>query len=334
MINKTFIAATDFFGMILRSCYLDFKLRSLQDLRLVFYHGIGDGNSPSMRYLSDEISESLFIRHLDYLQEHYTILSIEEAVLKIKEPIREKPICSISFDDGLRSVFLKAYPHLKRKKIPFTIFINSPVVNNKKILWTHLLSYFIFHYTEKPIKEYCSIEANVDIFEWFRSNFSIVQREKIIGKLAQKFKENPKVIAQNEGLYLENGDMEKMLDFATFYSHTNNHVPLGCLSTEQIIKEIEHNLPKNFISFPFGMKTDYGLNAHQIALSNGHQYVVEVGNGINDPSEVKAKSLLSRVSLGSCKFSNMYSAIELRPLLKHKLQKLKPKMENFRFKAL
>jgi len=346
MLNKLILFLTNGIGFCLTFLKFDKKIRSHNDLRLVFYHGIGDKKSASMTYLSDEIPLSVFTSHLDYLQGKYHFLSLK-AALELSESNnlpREKPVGTISFDDGLRSVYSHAYPLLKERGIPFDVFINTAVVGNKDLLWLHALNYLLTTYGPEKIAG--SINKLIDsdipqspkdalgIERWARGNFEYFYESDIIGKLFEHYELNREEIAAKENLYLTWDNIEEMsANGVGFYSHTHRHFPLNALTKEDSVKtEIrqaydvmkENNKNNDFISFPFGMEVDYGKKSIQHALSLGHKFIVEVGDGLNSPDRIKDKNIMSRVGLGNTGASNseLYSAIEVRPLIKTKLKSL------------
>jgi peptidoglycan/xylan/chitin deacetylase (PgdA/CDA1 family) len=326
---------------------LDFEkyLRRKDDIRLVFYHGIGERTSPFMKYLDDEIPEDVFKHHLDYLLDKYTILSLENVIGLIEDNriIKDKPICSISFDDGLETVFTKAYPLLKERNIPFTVFLNTSVIGNNNLLWLHLMSYLLNYYKPQNISKILNelIDVNLpkvpqdatNIIKWCRKNYEYVSNKEILKRILHRFGLDIKKISNDGNMYLTWDQIDEMKCYnASFYSHTHNHAPLNIFSNKSIvIDEIgtslsimkEHgNNSELFVSFPFGMNVDYGKQAIEYAFALGHKYIVEVGNGINSYHRIIDKRILSRVCLGNINKSkaSLYSAIELRPLIKEKLK--------------
>jgi peptidoglycan/xylan/chitin deacetylase (PgdA/CDA1 family) len=301
-----------------------------------------------MKYLSDEISLSLFQQHMDYLISRYDFISLDELIEK--DRVYEHPNsieCSLSFDDGLYSVYKYAYPILKSKKIPFTVFINTSVIGNKSLLWLHLLGYLVNKFGIKFIineinealdrdhlpKVCCEDSSSLE--SWCRKNIEYLFESKLLEKLAIKQGLNIEEIACEQNIYLNWDQINEMRqNGVTFFSHTDKHFPLNGFTNIETIKAeiLNAKLQLNshiedsdtFISFPFGMLVDYGSRAENYALEVGHEYIVEVGNGINSPLRIDKERKISRVGLGMCNghHSEIYAAIELRPLLKMYLKKL------------
>jgi len=93
------------------------------------YHHI-DNNTPA----STSTSTELFTKHLEYLvNENYEVVSLPIIISSIQnnEPLNEKML-AITFDDGYESIYRNAYPLLKKYEMPFTIFIDTASVEEKR----------------------------------------------------------------------------------------------------------------------------------------------------------------------------------------------------------
>ena len=347
MLNRSIIFATDLFGTILCKSHFNSHIRKRNDIRTVFYHGIGMKSAPCMTYLNDEISEQAFTRQLDYLTRNYTVLSLQETIKLIEnnELPQGKPICTISFDDGLKSVYTKAFPILKQKGVLFDVFLNTAAVDNNQLLWLHELNYLLSNFgaveTSKAFNKY--IESNVEkspsnargIEIWCRQHYEYLYENKLLASLFSHFNLNGTAIAQEQEMYLTWQQVDEMSQYgAGFYSHTHQHHPLNAFSgTEHAEREItlardimmQHGKSNDFVSFPFGMEVDYGkANIHN-ALQAGHKYTVEVGDGLNSRERILEQRIMSRVELGNVSGDDghLYSAIELRPVIKSRLKAIK-----------
>ncbi|MDH3711905.1 MAG: polysaccharide deacetylase family protein [Cyclobacteriaceae bacterium] len=346
MTNKLIIFITDFIGYFLKVIRFDKAIRSGNDLRLVFYHGIGDKNSAAMTYLDDEIPEEVFRKHIDYLQDKYILLSLKDAVelAQTGKLPKENPVCAISFDDGLRSVFSHAFPLLKERGIPFDVFVNTSVIGNKDLLWLHAINYLLTNYGPANVAE--SINSLIDRYvleapsnargleQWCMENFEYFLKNNIVGQLFDNYALNLEEVAAEQGLYLTWEQIEEMSENGVgFYSHTHRHFPLNTLSEDELIRaeiKVAHDIldlrlkAPVFISFPFGMESDYGKRAIPHAFSVGHKFVVEVGDGLNSLTRIISNNIMSRVCLGTtaADSAKLYSAIEVRPVVKTRLKSM------------
>jgi len=70
------------------------------------------------------ISTRTLERHLDWLGRHYRLTDLEEAAAHALDHGRHgKPPAAVSFDDGYADVYEHAFPLLRRKGIPFAVFV-------------------------------------------------------------------------------------------------------------------------------------------------------------------------------------------------------------------
>ena len=92
---------------------------------------------------STSITPELFKQHLDYIQDNqFNVISLDDFVsaLRDKKPFADKSVL-ITFDDGYRSIYDQAFPLLKRKGFPFTVFVNTQPIGhnlNQFMSWQEL----------------------------------------------------------------------------------------------------------------------------------------------------------------------------------------------------
>lgn len=107
----------------------------VQALVVLQYHHVDEG-TPS----STSVSPDQFRQHMHLIErlgfEVVDLESTARALLnsanEISEPLlthREEKQVAITFDDAYASIFVNAYPELKRRNWPFTIFVNTQAVN-------------------------------------------------------------------------------------------------------------------------------------------------------------------------------------------------------------
>jgi peptidoglycan/xylan/chitin deacetylase (PgdA/CDA1 family) len=79
------------------------------------------------------ISPDQFKLHLQWLEENdFRILPLSEIIKRLnsREPLADKT-AAITFDDGYSNVYENAYPLLKKRGWPFTIFVNTGPVDQE-----------------------------------------------------------------------------------------------------------------------------------------------------------------------------------------------------------
>lgn len=93
---------------------------------IFMYHRFGES-----RYPSTNISLEQFDEQLEFFKKNnFSVLPLSEIVEALKEnkPLHEKSI-AITIDDAYLSVYQEAYPRLKAKGYPFTVFVATGVVD-------------------------------------------------------------------------------------------------------------------------------------------------------------------------------------------------------------
>lgn len=105
---------------------------------VLLYHHVAD-DTPAIT----SISPDQFSRHLDILEEEsVTVLPLEQLVsrgLSADRPLDK--IAAITFDDAYSSIYSNAYPMLKARGLPFTIFVATSQISNTNpafLSWSQL----------------------------------------------------------------------------------------------------------------------------------------------------------------------------------------------------
>ena len=127
------------------------------------YHRFGEN-----KYPTTNTTISQFKEHINELiKNNYNVVSIEEIIdaFKNKNDLPEKTI-GLTIDDAFLSIYKKAWPILKEKNLPFTIFVStgSVGVNSKNIMnWSQI--------TEMA-------NSGVTIGHHTKNHFHLVSRDK------------------------------------------------------------------------------------------------------------------------------------------------------------
>lgn len=86
------------------------------------YHHVSDATPAST-----SVTPAVFGQHLDYLEaQKFTVVPLSQLVERLKrgEPLPDKTV-AITFDDAYESVYSNAFPLLKKRNWPFTVFVNT-----------------------------------------------------------------------------------------------------------------------------------------------------------------------------------------------------------------
>jgi biofilm PGA synthesis lipoprotein PgaB len=110
-----------FIGLLLGSVPIMAADSPPDHLVVLQYHHVGSGTPAST-----SISLSQFEQHLDWLaSNNFQVVALPEALATLRDgrSLPDKTV-AITFDDGYQDNYTNAYPALKKRGWPFTIFIN------------------------------------------------------------------------------------------------------------------------------------------------------------------------------------------------------------------
>lgn len=90
---------------------------------VLFYHRVADRHPNPWT-----ISRHDFVKHLDWLQDNFDIVSLSEAQSLIRSGVNRRPTVSLTFDDGYAENCEFAIPELLRRRLSATYFVVSQSV--------------------------------------------------------------------------------------------------------------------------------------------------------------------------------------------------------------
>lgn len=105
---------------------------------ILIYHHISE-DTPS----STSVSPGVFEQHLNFLADNgFRVMGLPSVVEKLKagEDLPDSVVV-LTFDDGYESVYTEAFPRLKKRGWPFTVFVCPEVINNSQgpvVTWDQL----------------------------------------------------------------------------------------------------------------------------------------------------------------------------------------------------
>lgn len=88
--------------------------------RILIYHQVGGGSGRQM-----DIDVGTFAAHLGWLAEHAVVVDYEQAVAA---PATDRLEVVLTFDDGYADVYEHAFPLLRERGMPFTLFLTTEPV--------------------------------------------------------------------------------------------------------------------------------------------------------------------------------------------------------------
>ena len=114
---------------------------------VLMYHRI---YTPNTDPWSLSVSPINFEQHLQYLTNHYSIISTHELVRQLNSGRIINRSVALTFDDGYLDNFITAKPLLEKYSVPATFFITDDYITNKESFWWDELENIIVHTDTLP----------------------------------------------------------------------------------------------------------------------------------------------------------------------------------------
>lgn len=246
-----------------------------------------------------------FEKEIVYLRKHYDIISIEEAVDRIRkgEKFRRTAVV-ITFDDGYLDNFTLAYPILRKYGVPATIYLTTGLIGTSGRTWPDLIEHALI---ETDLKRF----AHPDLFGGKPVSIDTkTAKEYVCLAIGQSLKPMPyarrmQILAEvldSLGMNGKKREMERMMlnwdevkemaaNGITFGSHSHTHPILSKMPIDQAKEEIylskrtiEENLGREVKHFaiPNGGKEDFSDDLRDYCRAIGFESVVTLIHGANN----------------------------------------------------
>lgn len=107
-------------------------------LTILMYHGVVRQALTVSDYCF--ITETQFREQMEYLAKHCRVVSLSDALQRLRTGSVDAPTVVITFDDGYQNVFDVAFPILREFYFPATVFVNTGFVGSSETIWfCHLI---------------------------------------------------------------------------------------------------------------------------------------------------------------------------------------------------
>lgn len=146
--------------------------------RILFWHGIDNRVDPNVE--QEIFDVDVFKKQLDYLQKHYEIISIEEFEQRFKNNDFSNREIVLTFDDGYKNNLKVVLPILKKRNLPFTVFISTEHITTGELFPTSIARIIIKGAFLKEIRI-----PSKKLFFNLSSDISKDMASKEIGKLME-----------------------------------------------------------------------------------------------------------------------------------------------------
>lgn len=288
------------------------------------YHGFTDRSAPDdiENFHGLHLHVDMFRRHLEYLRQHCTPISLEQFLrhLAEDEPLPPNAVV-LTMDDGYRSNYRLAFPLLREFGIAATIFLTTNFVDRGILQWTDRLEYAIGHADFDALLRVLPLANPSSDTRAFRGEalLSIKRTLKGIGQelrddrvaelereLGCSLAQAPRVPAVYEPLTWS--EVAEMLDsgLVAIGAHTVSHYILSRCSPEVLDEELggarriiesRTGHPCPLFCYPNGALGDFDDRTRAAVEKAGHTCALTTVVGSNtrhsDPYELKRVCVLN-----------------------------------------
>lgn len=277
------------------------------------YHSVAALEDRADRYLDHglTITPDAFERQLAFLTRHYTIVPLQDIVDRLRRGLAPyNKAIAITFDDGFRDNYTRAFPLLRRYQAPATFYLTTGCIDNRQLFWVTHLRYMI------TLTRTLQLQTTVEPFsfdfmlphgreEAFRTlvvrmkNIPTPKRLDLLAELKEKLAVDDTPLRTLMMSWQEVRDMHSQ--GMSFGAHTVTHPNLPNTSLDEAEQEIRESketietylhAPVLDFSYPNGRGSSHLTDQiKEIVRHTGfHSAVTSVGGGIDlgqDPFALK-----------------------------------------------
>lgn len=207
------------------------------------------------------ISEAMFEQQVRCLAENYQVISLHEAVDRLKSGRRAGgPSVVITFDDGYLDNYLCAYPILRKYHLPATFFLVSGFIGGDSLLWFDKMAHILRHAGDRPevralLHEHLPAEAadravaaltagGLPLRERIRAVIGLLKEAPgaavadLVDALEAAFPEALQAINRNDGAMTWEMALDMQRHGIEIGSHTRTHPILTALPPDRLAEEL------------------------------------------------------------------------------------------------
>ncbi len=278
------------------------RLAYQDKLTIIMYHGII--RSPLMVNDWCFVDESSFSVQIEYLKKHFEVVSLSEAVGRMRKGEIKRPTAVITFDDGYQNNFDVAFPILCRERIPATIFLTTGLMNTEDTVWYCRLN-LVLSQTHSHFIEWNGVKFDLSTIDLKAKASAAIQdslKKLKHSQLMATIRDIILELGDDADCPIEIGSPFRMLDkkaigemvtsrLIEFGAHTHHHAILSQLSDGERYNEIRQSIdtvyeltgrPCKCFAYPNGRAEDYNIETIKDLKTCGIQTAVTTISGPND----------------------------------------------------
>jgi hypothetical protein len=252
-----------------------------------------------------ESSLETFIKQIKYLIQNYRVLPLVEIAQRMSGGKSVRRCAAVTFDDGFRDNYEKAFPILKQLQIPATIFLTTGFVESGQAPWFIEFRY-LFMQTPKsrleiklagqtqsfPLANPLEKRSASDMLMNYMQSCPNEERLSILRLLPSIL--DVDLTDRLQSLMLTWDQIREMSQNGiSFGAHTVTHPVLTRISPDTLRREVSGSkatieektgLSVNVFAYPFGKRGHYPRSAPMVLKDLGFLCAVTTEPGANSPN--------------------------------------------------
>jgi peptidoglycan/xylan/chitin deacetylase (PgdA/CDA1 family) len=263
---------------------------------ILCYHRIGTGGIP----FYSQLPAVEFEKQMRYLRKHCRLISLDQLLSEMQDPITAAPGVAVTFDDGYLGTFTEAFPILRKYSIPATVYLTVGCIETGEPAWYDRLFLALQVMPSTTLNldlpkarrfELGSPESRIhvatEIITYLRS-LPALQRKRICAALESQVR-LPESELKNRMMTWDQIREMRRQDIC-FGAHTMTHPVLSRLDADTLAREIaeskrvlEERLGEEVkhFAYPFGKPEDCGAVAAAVLEELGFRSATTTVTGVN-----------------------------------------------------
>ncbi|MET0606874.1 MAG: polysaccharide deacetylase family protein [Beijerinckiaceae bacterium] len=247
----------------------------------------------------------------------WIVVSLDEAVQRVKAGKSDRPFAALTFDDGYRDNFAWALPVIEREKAPMTLFVASGFMNRSACLWWLDI--------EEAIRRAAIIDVSPNGHRIAMECATAAQKERTALRLLDILRQSPQDEVDriaNDLAHLYRFDRRERVDslcldakevaqiathpLVSIGAHTRTHPMLATVSLERARGEIVAakaeletliGKPVRHFAYPIGDARNAGPREFLLAREAGYASALTIRPGMLFAEHAEHLTALPRLSI-------------------------------------
>lgn len=285
------------------------RKRQAHQARILAYHSVAPHANDFTAGLDVTVTPDTFERQMDYVWEHYRIVGLTELLEQLARGGLRERLAVLTFDDGFADVYRYAFPVLRARRVPATVFLVADALDQNGVLWMHRLAYLVnrkgadavLRAARSALTNAGTPSATIGgLRRWLALGVSTVERRDTLSVLEQSLGLSAEDAPERSQLYLDGRHVAEMRGAGiTFGSHTTTHTALATLPEDQQEQELRRAWEAIAplcdghppLAYPFGGSPYATERTREIAVATGHRAILEAEGGLvrlgEDPTRLQ-----------------------------------------------